>query len=391
MAVKNIVGRLRQFTSSFCKPILQGSLDMKKVGFQFILVVFFALVVTNSMLAPVAQATPTTTTRSQISIPLPLGKTIVVNSTSDSGPGSLREALESALPGDSITFDSSVFPPANPDTISLVSELPGLLDGNLVIDASNMGVVIDGSKITSSEFSGISVFSSNNIIRGLHLVDFSKAGIAVEGGGQNNTIGGDQEIGEGPLGQGNRITGNGSYGIFLHGEGTSFNTIQGNVIGTDPGGTMVCGNFSGGIFQYGASDNLILDNLIGGYKDHGIYIGNVPEGHNTISGNYIGTDPSGELDLTNSSANGISIENSGYNLVEDNLIGGYMENGVHIRDLPDGHNTISGNYIGTNPSGEAVLANGFANGISIEHSGFNIIGPANNDCPQWRERHRRIR
>ncbi len=38
----------------------------------------------------------------------------VVTSRTDSGPGSLRQALLEAWPGDRILFDPVVFPPANP-------------------------------------------------------------------------------------------------------------------------------------------------------------------------------------------------------------------------------------------------------------------------------------
>ena len=94
----------------------------------------------------------------------------IVNSTSDSGTGSLRYAIANASPGDSITFDLSVFPPASPDTIVLVSPLPELVQGNLVIDASDAGVVIDGSMISEPEAIGISVISNDNVIRGLHIM-----------------------------------------------------------------------------------------------------------------------------------------------------------------------------------------------------------------------------
>ena len=56
--------------------------------------------------------------------PLPQGKTIIVTSTSDSGPGTLRQALIDAQPYDTITFDPAIFPPDAPVTIFVSSELP---------------------------------------------------------------------------------------------------------------------------------------------------------------------------------------------------------------------------------------------------------------------------
>ena len=72
-----------------------------------------------------AACTPTTTstsvavlpTASPISTPLPQEKTIIVTSTSDSGPSTLRQALESAQPGDTINFDPATFPPDAPAVI----------------------------------------------------------------------------------------------------------------------------------------------------------------------------------------------------------------------------------------------------------------------------------
>ena len=93
------------------------------------------------------------------------GKTFVVTSIADSGPGTLRQALQDAQNGDTITFDPSVFPPDKPDTIAVASKLPELLQGNLTIDASDAGVVIDGSGITTPEFvHGLSIPSDSNTI-----------------------------------------------------------------------------------------------------------------------------------------------------------------------------------------------------------------------------------
>ena len=49
---------------------------------------------------------------------------IVVTSRTDSGSGSLRQALLSAVPGDTISFDPAVFPPTTPMTITLLKALP---------------------------------------------------------------------------------------------------------------------------------------------------------------------------------------------------------------------------------------------------------------------------
>ena len=234
-----------------------------------------------------------------------LGDTLLVKNTNDSGPGSFRRALYFAEPGDIISFDTAVFPPEAPVTISPASQLPALSTGNLTIDASNAGVILDGSGITSSDLQyGLHIISNNNTIRGLQVVRFADVGIAMEGGASNNLIGGDREMGEGLLGRGNRIRLNGSFGIAMWDEGTSFNTIQGN---------SIFRHSRDGIHSNGASNNLIRDNVIG-LNGSGIYLAFVPDGQNTVTANAIGTDISGETSL----GNGIGIL---FDQTSDNLIG----------------------------------------------------------------------
>ena len=74
-----------------------------------------------------------------------LGVAFVATSTADSGSGTLRQALLDAQSGDTITFDPVVFPPEASATIYLTSSLPPITQGGLTIDASNAGMVLDGS------------------------------------------------------------------------------------------------------------------------------------------------------------------------------------------------------------------------------------------------------
>ena len=76
----------------------------------------------------------------------------IVTRTADSGPGTLRQALLDAASGDTLTFDPAVFPPASPATIALTSgPLPNLDDGNVTVDATSAGVILNGSRLTSGE------------------------------------------------------------------------------------------------------------------------------------------------------------------------------------------------------------------------------------------------
>jgi hypothetical protein len=77
----------------------------------------------------------------------PAAQTRTVTSSADSGPGTLRQALLDAASGDTITFAPASFPPAIPATITLAGPLPEITQGELILDASNAGVILDGSSI----------------------------------------------------------------------------------------------------------------------------------------------------------------------------------------------------------------------------------------------------
>src|SRR3990172_5581039 len=200
--------------------------------------------------------------------------------------------MEAAQNGDTITFDPAIFPPDAPVTIFIASELPHIRQGNLTIDASNAGVILDGSNITDPQH-GLSISSNHNLIRGLQVTGFSDAGIGLYGGAQYNMIGGDRNVGDGPLGQGNLISGNGNFGIGLWDADTSHKTIQGNYIGIKIDGTATWGQARDGIHSNGATQNLITGNLIGGNESAGVYLCCVSDGRNIITDNLIGVGPSG--------------------------------------------------------------------------------------------------
>jgi len=215
-------------------------------------------------------------------------RTIVVTSTADNGPGSLRQALLVAQSDDNITFDPVVFPPTAPVTITIISELPHIRQGNLTVDASDAGVILDGSSVSGTWVPGVEIVSDGNTIRGLQISNFSGTGITLSGGAQNNTIGGDCKIGIGPLGQGNQTSLN-NVGIGLWGEGTYFNSITGNLIGTDATASDGLGNQGHGIMILeGASNNTLGPaNVITGNYGDGINIAHPTSIRNTITQNSI--------------------------------------------------------------------------------------------------------
>ena len=217
--------------------------------------------------------------------------TIIVSSTADDGPGTLRQALSDAQNGDTITFDPAVFPPGAPATICLTSALPGIGQGNLTVDASNAGVILDGSNITGGWDSGLEAVSDGNVIRGFQVSNFTGVGIVLSGVARHNTIGGDRGIGSGPFGQGNLVDGN-DMGIGLWGApagAASHNTVTGNLIGTDASGETDLGNRGCGIYvAEGASHNTIgPDNITAYNGGPGICVHHADSLHNTITRNSV--------------------------------------------------------------------------------------------------------
>ena len=292
------------------------------------------------------RALPTATAALPTPTPVPQGRTLLVTSPADSGPGTLRQALLDAQNGVTITFDPAVFPPDAPVTIFIANELPWITQGNLTIDASNAGVILDGSQIAPPEPTrGLSISSNNNVVRGLQISGFSDAGIGLYAGAQNNLIGGDPSVGARRFGQANLISGNGSIGIGLWDENTSYNTIQGNIIGIDRDGSAA-GHARDGIHSNGATYNLITSNIIGGNEGTGIYLCCAPDGGNVVTENLIGI-RFGGVPLGNGLA-GVILDRTSHNVVgPGNSIVHNLGDGISFwEDAPN--NTVTQNSIHDN-------------------------------------------
>jgi hypothetical protein len=261
----------------------------------------------------------------------------------------------------------------------LTSALPEITQGDLTVDGTGAGVILDGSG-TPTDTVGISITSNGNAVKGLQIVSFPDGGVAISGGAKNNTIGGTTAD------ERNVIGGNGGSGVRIKGSGTDANTVIGNYIGTDASGMAAMGNLFGVYVYDGAKSNIIGGmaagerNVISGNDFHGVAIYAVPNpgtDANTVSGNYIGTDANGTASLGNGS-NGVKVAHGAKSNViggdmpgERNLISGNAGNGVLIDDLGTENNTVSGNYIGTDVNGTAALPN--------DGHGVEIVGGAKNN------------
>lgn len=200
-------------------------------------------------------------------------------------------------------------------------------------------------------------------------------GILIQQGSSNNLIGGTNATDK------NLISGNSNSGIFIQDIATQLNQISGNYIGTNASGTTAIPNNTG-VFVF-SPNNIIggnvagARNLISGNTENGISIGGVGASNNQISGNYIGTDVTGNNMLANG-FNGILLDGTGTNNIiggavagAGNVISGNTQRGIFINQTSG--TQVKGNYIGTNATGTSALGNALG-GILISNSSSNIIG-----------------
>lgn len=301
------------------------------------------------------------------SLSRPLFTTHLVTSSADSGPGTLRQALLDATDGDTITFNASTFPLNTPATISLVTALPNITTNNLTIDGSSAGVILDGSGAPGGTNGLVIDGASNVTIKGLQIVNFPDSGIQIINGASNNQIGGEM------LANRNLLSGN-ENGVAIGNSGTMSNTVIGNYIGTDINGAAALGNHQFGVFiGGGATYNKIERNLISGNDNIGVAIAGSGAENNVLTGNYIGTDYSGTTAVPNQQA-GVSIwQEAQYTKIggttssDRNLISGNGASGISLSD----HNTVTGNYIGTDITGAVALPN--AGGVEMSGA-YNVVG-----------------
>jgi hypothetical protein len=168
------------------------------------------------------------------------GSPIVVNTTADSGAGSLRQALITAgnNPGaDTITFDPSVFPPHSSATIQPITNY--VIEGDaalqpLTIDATGAGVVIDFQFVQSGG-AGLHFRPSGNF-SGLSLINFVIENFHPGSGGNGVEVGFQADDVSNILIQSMIFQGNDGEGISLSASGAMSNVvIQDSIVGINTG------------------------------------------------------------------------------------------------------------------------------------------------------------
>jgi hypothetical protein len=353
--------------------------------------------------------------------------TLTVISSSDHGPGSLREAIENAnfIPGpDVIQFAL----PTNDTIIRPLTELPAVTEP-LTIDATtqpgyagNPIVELSGERTIGFDY-GLKLAGGNSLVSGLAIHSFPASGIFISGPGNNhitrNYVGLDSGITAkanrfigiaidnspnnvigGSTTDGNVISGNSAEGIRIVGSAAIGNKVQGNKIGTNPNGDQAVPNELEGIVIFNdAKGNIVgVDsdglndgqegNLISGNNQNGIRI--YSSQNNIVAGNVIGLAANLSASLANKQA-GVLIDynksgefgNSSGNLIgsngdgqsdelERNWIGGNLLSGVRLDQSTQ--NQVSGNNIGGSAEGQGILGNGFDGILVSNNASNNLIG-----------------
>ncbi|PYS64028.1 MAG: hypothetical protein DMF74_08165 [Acidobacteria bacterium] len=249
------------------------------------------------------------------------------------------------------------------------------------------GTTTSAGNLISGNPTGVSVNGTSTTVQG-NLIGTDSTGlkavpngIGVNANGPSNTL-----IGGLVPGARNVISGNNGDGVYVSGNGC---LVQGNFIGTDITGSVVLGNGGNGVTSGGnaviggvvpAARNIISGNgATGGFGNIALGLNNF--GPSTIQGNYIGTDVTGNVALSNPRT-GIAVGSSsnvigGPTLGARNVISGNTV-GIEIGGSTTGSvasNVVQGNYIGLNQAGTGALPNS-SDGIRI--SALNIPPVGNN-------------
>ncbi|MCI0618095.1 FG-GAP-like repeat-containing protein [bacterium] len=330
--------------------------------------------------------------------------TFTVTNNSDSGAGSLRQAIQDANGNSGPDQIHFAIPGSGVPTISILSALPTITDP-VTIDSTTQSagmVEIDGS-LAGFVPAVLDITAGTSSVRGLVLNRITGTVIQISGTGGNlirdNLIGTDPSgtvdlgnngyaidiidstnniIGGTTSSDRNLISGNNGFSaIIIEGAASTGNQILGNYIGTDITGTIALGNSGNGIEidspnntvggAAAGSINIISGNIVG------IRLSTVEATGNLIQGNYIGTDVSGLLDVGNGTGVSINANNNtvgGTTSILRNIISG-NGSGIQITNCTD--NFIQGNFIGTDVSGTASIANNAA-GVIILAAANNTIG-----------------
>ncbi len=186
-------------------------------------------------------------------------------------------------------------------------------------------------------------------------------GVEINTTGRHNVIGGNTPQ------ERNIISGNRVYGCIYYGN-CSQNNICGNYIGTDVTGTLSVPNATGICVDGSSNHNIMENNVLSGNRSYGLFIVTRGTDANIFRGNKVGTDASGTVALPNDVGLMLAADAKdnligGTSAADRNLFSGNLYAGIEVTDAGTENNSITGNYIGVDVSGQNSLPNG--NGIIV--------------------------
>lgn len=265
---------------------------------------------------------------------------------------------------------------------------------NLPPLASNSNVFISGAGASGNTVQGNYIGTA---VDGMSGAD-TCAGVRIENA-PNNTIGGTAGTTPGGACTGacNLISGYAALGnesgVMITGSGATGNSLLGNFIGTNAAGTARINNDVGITITASASNNTIGGTTAAGRNliANGLWL-SAGAATNTVQGNYIGTDTSGNIGIGFISGGqvtaALTVEDSPNNRIGIatgttlggactggcNLISGNNLDGVRITGAGSTGNRVDYNYIGLNAAGTAALRNLGGAIRLLNGASNNIIG-----------------
>jgi hypothetical protein len=320
---------------------------------------------------------------------IPATMRIIVDTTADSGVGSLRQAILDANgnPGpDTIAFaipktDAGFDSVAGVWTIQPASVFPAIFDEGLVIDGRTQAdfvgedsnplgpeIELDGTNAGPSS-AGLAMMGDAIQILYLTINRFGGAGIWTYGASWGHVAG--CNLGTDPTGRAaagnllgvqidegsvrmhvvpldtipNVICGNSTAGITIN-DSSKHNIVLGNLIGVTSNRSDTLGNGWAGISILNDSDsNEVFDCWIGGSVS-GVDIGGA--NGNIIMNNFIGTSPDRQSQFGNTMRGVFIRAGSSYTRVYENVICHNDGFGILISDSSSMYNSISRNGISLN-------------------------------------------
>ncbi len=265
--------------------------------------------------------------------------------------------------------------------------------GKAALGNSTNGIEIGGNGNTI----GGTAWQARNVISGNTgdgvKIDTGVSGIQVQGnyiglnsvgtGGIGNNGNGIEDAGSGNIlggsvsGARNVVSGNGGDGILLDSSATA-DAVQGNFLGLNSNANAALANSGNGLEVQGTNNTIggsvyFARNFLSGNANDGLLLGSSASGNLALN-NFIGVDISGTHGVAN--LNGVEIAGSnntlgGTVLANRNIISGNSNDGM-LLDSTAANNFIQGNDVGTDYTGQNVLANS-GNGVEIAGSN-NMVG-----------------